>query len=92
MTVSQRVANARSTDPRLQIVLKSDTNLLILDEVLTTLDQQGTESVMQVLTEYKNITNKAIITINHLTDLNQEFFDYNYEVTIDKGFSKITGA
>lgn len=69
---------------------KSDTNILILDEVLTTLDQQGTESVMQVLSEYKNNNDKSIITINHLTDLNQEFFDYNYEVKIDKGFSKIT--
>lgn len=69
---------------------KSDTNLLIMDEVLTSLDLAGTESVMQVLSEYRNHNNKAIITINHLTDMNQEFFDHSYEVTIDKGFSKIT--
>jgi DNA repair exonuclease SbcCD ATPase subunit len=69
---------------------KSDTNLLIMDEVLTSLDQQGTESVMQVLSDYRDKNNKCIITINHLTDMNQEFFDYSYNVTLEKGFSKIT--
>ena len=69
---------------------KSDTNLLIMDEVLTSLDQQGTESVMQVLSDYRDKNNKCIITINHLTDMNQEFFDYSYNVTLEKGYSKIT--
>lgn len=69
---------------------KSDTNLLILDEVLTSLDQQGTESVMEVLSDYRDKNNKCIITINHLTDISQEFFDYSYKVTMEKGFSKIT--
>lgn len=69
---------------------KSDTNILIMDEVLTGLDQQGTESVMEVLADYRDKNNKCIITINHLTDLNEEFFDNKYKVTLEKGFSKIT--
>jgi DNA repair exonuclease SbcCD ATPase subunit len=68
---------------------KSDTNLLVMDEVLTSLDVQGTESVMEVLSDYKNKANKSIITINHLTDIDPEFFDFSFEVVIEKGYSKV---
>lgn len=67
----------------------SDTNILILDEVLTSLDSEGTELVFDVLKDYKEKHNKCIIIIKQLTELNHIEFDHKYMVSLDKGFSKI---
>lgn len=68
---------------------KSNTNLLIFDEVMSGLDSTGTVSLFDILREHTDYQNKSILTINHNTDLDNSYFDKTYNVVMDKGFSKI---
>jgi energy-coupling factor transporter ATP-binding protein EcfA2 len=68
---------------------KSNTNLLIFDEVMSGLDLYGTTALFDILKDHKDYQNKCIITINHNTDLDDAYFDHMYEVISESGFSKI---
>lgn len=69
---------------------KSNTNLLVFDEILSGLDVLGASSLFEILKEHKDYQNKCIITINHNADIDDEYFDKIYEVDKEKGFSRIT--
>jgi DNA repair exonuclease SbcCD ATPase subunit len=68
---------------------KSNTNLLIFDEVMSGLDATGTVSLFDILKEHTDYQNKCILTINHNNDLDSGYFDKTYNVIMEKGFSKI---
>jgi DNA repair exonuclease SbcCD ATPase subunit len=68
---------------------KSNTNLLILDEILSGLDVEGKNRLHELLKEYRDSQNKCIITISHDSDLDIDNFDHVYKVAIEKGFSKL---
>jgi len=68
---------------------KSNTNLLILDEILTGLDATGANALYDVLKEYRDQQNKSIVTIFHSDSVDIDNFNEIYEVKIERGFSKI---
>lgn len=68
---------------------KSNTNLLILDEILSGLDAEGKNRLHELLREYRDSQNKCIITISHDSDIDVDNFDSVYKVEIVKGFSNI---
>lgn len=68
---------------------KSDTNLLIFDEVTSGLDEVGAEALYATMKEYRNQYGKSIININH-NDIGGVEYDKIYECNIEKGFSQMT--
>ena len=68
---------------------KSDTNLLIFDEVTSGLDEIGADALYATMKEYRNQYGKCIININH-NDIGGVEYDQIYECKIDKGFSQMT--
>lgn len=68
---------------------KSNTNLLVLDEILSGLDSEGKNRLHELLREYRDSQNKCIITISHDSDIDPENIDKLYRVEIIKGFSQI---
>jgi DNA repair exonuclease SbcCD ATPase subunit len=68
---------------------KSDTNLLIFDEVTSGLDDVGAEALYTTMKEYRNQYAKCIININH-NDVGSVEYDKIFECKIDKGFSQMT--
>jgi ABC-type phosphate/phosphonate transport system ATPase subunit len=50
----------------------------------------GASALFEILKEHKDYQNKCIITINHNTDIDDEYFDKIYEVDKENGFSRIT--
>lgn len=68
---------------------KSNTNLLILDEVISGLDSIGSNCLYDVLKDYRDKQNKSILTIFHSDLVDVDNFDKIYEAKIEKGFSKI---
>jgi len=70
---------------------KSNTNLLIFDEIMSGLDIHGAASLFDILKEHTDYQNKCIITINHNSDIDDNYFNKTYEVVMENGFSKIVG-
>ena len=68
---------------------KSNTNLIIFDEILSGLDVFGVNALFDILKDHKDYQNKCILTINHNTDIENEYFDKTYEIFKEKGFSRI---
>ena len=70
---------------------KSNTNLLILDEVMSGLDDVGKASLHEVLNDLKRKQNKCIITMNPDSDIDHDNYDIAYKTILEKGFSKLEG-
>ena len=68
---------------------KSNTNLLVLDEILSGLDAEGKNRLHELLKEYRDAQNKCIITVSHDSEVDLDNFDHIYKVNIEKGFSKL---
>jgi len=68
---------------------KSNTNLLIFDEIMSGLDYAGATSLFSILKEQQDFQSKCVITINHNSDLDNSYFNYQYEAVTENGFSKI---
>ena len=68
---------------------KSNSNLLILDEITSGLDPHGKNCLFTVLKEYRDNMKKCIITIDHSVELDPDDIDQIFEVTSSKGFSNI---
>lgn len=68
---------------------KSNTNLLIFDEIMSGLDALGSTALFDILKDHKDYQNKCILTINHNSSLDDCYFDGSFEVINEKGFSKI---
>lgn len=68
---------------------KSNSNLLVLDEIMSGLDAEGKNRLHEVLNEYKEQQNKCIITIDHSNDIDPDNFDQVYQVSLQKGYSTL---
>lgn len=69
---------------------KSNSNLMIFDEINTTLDPQGENIFYEILKDLAKRENKCIIIISHSGNIDPERIDILYEVSMEKGFSKVT--
>ena len=65
-------------------------NLLILDEISSTLDSYNENILYEILKELSEKKNKCIITISHSGNIESERIDHLYDVIIENGFSKLT--
>lgn len=68
---------------------KSNTNLLILDEITSGMDFVGKQSLHEMLSSFKDKQGKCIIVMNHDTDIELDSYDKIYEAKLEKGFSKL---
>jgi DNA repair exonuclease SbcCD ATPase subunit len=68
---------------------KSNSNLMIFDEINTTLDPQGENIFYEILKDIAKRENKCIIIISHSGNIDPERIDTLYEITLEKGFSKV---
>jgi len=68
---------------------KSSTNLLILDEISSMLDAIGENGLYDILKDLCNKENKSILSISHSGNIDPEKIDKLYQVSIEKGFSKL---
>ena len=65
-------------------------NLLMLDEVSSTLDSDNENVLYGILKELADQRHKCIITISHSGNVEAERVDHSYEVSMENGFSKLT--
>jgi DNA repair exonuclease SbcCD ATPase subunit len=68
---------------------KSETNLLILDEITGGVDAAGENILYDILREMANKENKEIITISHSGNIDPEKIDRLYNAKIEGGFSNL---
>lgn len=68
---------------------QSESNLLILDEIGAGLDINKENAVYELLKLWTLEENKRIITISHNGNIDPQFIDNMYSVTMDTGFSTI---
>jgi len=68
---------------------KSNSNLLVLDEITTGVDQFGENILFDILKQVSQKENKEIVTISHSGNIDPEKIDRLFEVTTENGFSKI---
>lgn len=67
---------------------KSETNLIILDEISAGIDAYGENILYDILKQLAE-NNKEIITISHTGNIDPEKIDRVFNITTEKGFSKI---
>lgn len=68
---------------------KSSNNILILDEISSTLDATGENGLYDILRDLVHKENKSVITVSHSGNIDPTKIDFLYEVELDKGFSKL---
>jgi len=68
---------------------KSNTNLLVLDEITTGVDLFGENILFDILKDISVKENKEIITISHSGNIDPEKIDRLFEVSTVNGFSEI---
>lgn len=69
---------------------KSETNLLVLDEITAGVDGPGENMLYDVLREQVTKENKEVITVSHSGNIDVDKIDNVYDVTMQKGFSCLT--
>lgn len=69
---------------------KSNTNLLLLDEITAGCDAIGENALYDILAEVVQREGKEIITVSHSMAIDPEKISRLYQVTTDKGFSIMT--
>jgi len=71
---------------------KSDTNLLVLDEITAGVDANGENMLYDILREIVHKEGKEIVTVSHSMAIDSDKIDNCYDVRMEKGFSILTRA
>ncbi len=71
----------------LELVTNISTNLLVFDELLSVLDDNGLDIFKSLLNNLKN--NKSIFVVLHHNEIEQNYFDQEYLITKKDGLSTL---
>lgn len=68
---------------------QASTNILIMDEISAMLDATNENTYFELVKQIAATENKSIIAISHSGNIESDKVDYNYNIELSKGFSKL---